>query len=77
MSFALLVQAATHRFRQLVPKTCQRWNAIHLAAAVLSGNDGDTGLKDDTIVVTCYNNPPQYELHKSYTNLPKRIGQKD
>lgn len=73
MSLALLGQAATYQFRQLLPKPYQRWNAKHLADAILSGIDGDIRVKDDTIIVTCYNTPLEYELHKHYTNLPGNL----
>lgn len=73
MSLALIAQAATYQFRQQLPQPYKRWNAEHLADAILGGIDGDIRVEDDTIVVTCYNAPKEYELHKHYVNLPEKL----
>ena len=73
MSLALLAQSASYQFRQLLPAPYKRWNATHLADAVLARIDGDIRVKDDTIIVTCYNAPKELELKKNYINLPQRL----
>jgi len=73
MTMALLAQAATYQFRQKLPKEYRKWDAEHLANAIFNGLDGDIRVKDDTIIITCYNVPEQYQLENHYTNLPKRL----
>jgi len=73
MSLALLAQAATYQLRRKLPKPFDRWNAEHLADAIFNNIDGDIRVKDDTIIVTCYNTPEEFNLHQNYTNLPKRL----
>lgn len=73
MTLALLAQAATYQFRQKLPKPYDRWNAIHLADAVFSKIDGDIRVKDDTIIITCYNVPEELNLHNHYRDLPARL----
>lgn len=73
MNMALFAQAAIYQFRQKIPEPYNRWDATHIADAIFRGLDGDIRVKNDTIVVTCYNVPAQYQLHKHYTNLPKRL----
>jgi hypothetical protein len=73
MSLALLAQAATYQFRQKLPKPYNRWNAKYLADAVLARIDGDIRVKDDTIIVTCYNAPEELNLQQNYQNLPARM----
>ncbi len=73
MSLALVAQAATYEFRQQLPKPYKRWNAEHLADALLGGIDGDIKVNDDTIIVTCYNAPKEYELQKHYEKLPQKL----
>jgi len=73
MNMALFAQAAIYQFRQKIPEPFNRWDAVHMADAIFRGLDGDIRVKDDTIVVTCYNTPAQYQLQKHYTNLPKRL----
>jgi hypothetical protein len=73
MSLALLSQAATYQFRQKLPKPYNRWNATHLADAVFSKIDGDIRVKNDTIIVTCYNVPKELNLQKYYENLPEKL----
>lgn len=73
MSLALLAQAATSQFRQKLPKPYNRWNALHLSDAILNNIDGDLRIKDDTIIVTCYNAPKKLNLQENYQNLPQKL----
>lgn len=73
MSLALLAQAATYQFRQKLPKPYNRWNAIHNADAIFNRFDGAVSVKDDTIIVTCYNIPEELKLHQHYQNLPEKL----
>ena len=45
----------------------------HLSNAIFSGIDGDIRVVNDTIVVTCYKAPNEYNLEKHYQNLPKKL----
>jgi len=51
----------------------QGWDALHLSDAMFRGMDGDIRVVDDTIVVTCYNAPIEYQRQKHYQNLPKKL----
>jgi hypothetical protein len=73
MSLALLAQAASYQFRQKLPKPYNRWNAIHLSDAVFNKIDGDIRVKEDTIIVTCYNTPKELNLQDNYQNLPEKL----
>ena len=73
MSLALLAQAATYQFRQKLPKPYNRWNSTHLADAVFTKIDGDIRVKDDTIIITCYNAPKELNLHNHYQGLPNKL----
>lgn len=73
MSLALLAQAASYQFRQKLPAPYKRWNATHLAEAIFNKFDGDISVKDDTIIVTCYNVPEELKLQQHYQNLPEKL----
>lgn len=73
MSLALLAQAATYELRKKLPKPYSRWNSTHLAEAVFSKIDGDIRVKDDTIIVTCYNAPIELNLQNNYQGLPAKL----
>ena len=73
MSLALLSQAAAYQFRQKLPKPYNRWNAIHLADTIFSKIDGDIRVKNDTIIITCYNVPKELNLQNHYENLPEKL----
>ena len=73
MSLALLAQAATYQLRQKLPKPYNRWNSMHLADAIFSKIDGDIRVKDDTIIVTCYNAPEELNLNQHYQGLPEKL----
>ena len=73
MSLALLAQAASYQFRQKLPKPYNRWNATHLSEAVFNKIDGDIRVKDDTIIITCYNAPKELNLQDNYQNLPEKL----
>ena len=73
MSLALLAQAATYELRKKLPKPYNRWNSKHLADAVFSKMDGDIKVKNDTIIVTCYNAPKELNLQNNYQDLPSKL----
>jgi hypothetical protein len=73
MSLALLAQAASYQFRQKLPKPYNRWNATHLSDAVFNKIDGDIRVKDDTIIITCYNAPKELNLQNNYQDLPGKL----
>ena len=73
MSLALLAQAATYQLRCKLPKPFDRWNAQHLADAIFNKIDGDIRVKRDTIIVTCYNMPEEFNLQEHYINLPQQL----
>ncbi len=73
MSLALLAQAASYQFRQKLPQPYNRWNATHLSDAVFNKIDGDIRVKDDTIIITCYNAPEGLNLQENYQNLPEKL----
>jgi len=73
MTLALFAQAATYQLRQKLPEPYNRWNAVHLADAILNKFDGDIRVKNDTIIVTCYNVPKELKLHEHYQNLSKKL----
>jgi hypothetical protein len=73
MSLALLAQAATYELRKKLPKPYSRWNSTHLAEAVFTKMDGDIRVKDDTIIVTCYNAPKELNLQHNYQGLPAKL----
>jgi hypothetical protein len=73
MSLALIAQAAAFQFRQKLPKPYDRWNALHLADAIFNKFDGAISVKDDTILVTCYDVPKELMLQQHYQNLPQKL----
>ena len=73
MSLALLAQAASYQFRQKLPKPYNRWNATHLSDAVFNKIDGDIRVKDNTIIITCYNAPNELNLQDNYQDLPEKL----
>lgn len=73
MSLALLAQAATYELRKKLPQPTNRWNSTHLADAIFTKMDGDIKVKDDTIIVTCYNAPKELNLESHYKNLPNKL----
>jgi len=73
MSLALLAQATTYELRKKLPQPYDRWDSTHLAEAVFTKMDGDIRVKDDTIIVTCYNVPKELNLHKHYKDLPAKL----
>ena len=73
MSLALIAQAATYQLRQNLAKPYSRWNAIHLSDAIFNKIDGDIRVENDTIVVTSYNLPKEFGLHKAYQDLPQKL----
>ena len=73
MTLALLAQAASYQFRQKLLKPYNRWNATHLSDAVFNNLDGDIRVKDDTILITCYNAPDELKLNEHYRNLPNKL----
>ena len=73
MSLALLAQAATYELRKKLPKPYNRWNSTHLADALFKKLDGDIRVKDNTIIVTCYNAPKELNLQNNYKDLPAKL----
>ena len=73
MSLALLAQAATYELRKKLPEPYKRWNSTHLAEALFTKMDGDIRVKDDTIIVTCYNAPKELNLQNNYQDLPAKL----
>lgn len=73
MSLALLAQAATYELRKKLPKPYSRWNSTHLADALFKKLDGDIRVKDDTIIITCYNAPKKLNLQNNYKDLPAKL----
>lgn len=73
MSMALLAQAATYELRKKLPKPYNRWNSTHLSEAIFTKIDGDIRVKDDTIIVTCYNAPKELNLQSNYQGLPEKL----
>lgn len=73
MSLALLAQAATYELRKKLPNPYSRWNSTHLADAVFAKMDGDIRVKDDTIIVKCYNAPKELDLQNNYQDLPAKL----
>ena len=73
MSLALLAQAATYELRKKLPKPYNKWNSTHLADALFTKIDGDIRVKDDTIIVTCYNAPNELNLKSNYQDLPTKL----
>jgi len=73
ISLALLAQAATYQLRQKLPQPYNRWNSTHLADALFSKIDGDIRVKNDTIIITCYNMPVDLNLQKHYIGLPDKL----
>ena len=73
MSLALLAQAATYEFRKKLPQPYDRWNSTHLAEAIFAKIDGDIRVKNDTIIVTCYNAPKELNLQNNYQDLPAKL----
>lgn len=77
MTLSLLAQAANHQLRQKLPAPYNRWNALHLNEALLQRIDGDIRVKDDTIIVTCYDFPEEFKLRQHYQNLPNKLIKED
>ena len=73
MSLALLAQAATYELRKKLPQPYNRWNSTHLADALLTKIDGDIRVRDDTIIVTCYNAPEELNLQNNYQGLTEKL----
>jgi hypothetical protein len=44
-----------------------------LADAVFAKINGDIRVKDDTIIITCYNAPKELNLHNHYQSLPAKL----
>jgi hypothetical protein len=73
MTTALVAQAAIYQLKQRLGKPYQSWDAEHLAKDFFRGIDGDIRVKDDTIIVTCYNAPNVDLLKSHYENLPEKL----
>jgi hypothetical protein len=73
MTMALLAQAVLHLLRSRLREPFCRWDSGHLAKSLLAGLEGDIRVRDDTIVVTCYNAPHTDRLRDHYEHLPDRL----
>jgi len=73
LSMALIAQAACYEFRKKLPGGIKNWTADSLGRKLFNGIDGDIRVKDDTIIVTCYNAPEANALKEHYENLPPKL----
>lgn len=73
MSLALMAQAANYQLRQKLSAPYKQWTAKSLADNLFRGMDGDIKVVDDTILVTVYNAPENFNLEQHYTNLPTKL----
>jgi len=73
LSMALIAQAVLHQLRQKLPKDIQNWTAESIGQKFFKGIDGDIRVKQDTILVTCYNAPEPQLLKEQYENLPQKL----
>ena len=73
MSLAMIAQTVGHEFRQKLSDTCKSWNAQHISESIYGNIEGDVRAVGDTIVVTCYNAPNEFNLKENYQNLPKKL----
>lgn len=73
LTMALVAQAAMHQFRQKLPKQMQNWTAKSMGEKFFKGIDGDIRVRQDTIIVTCYNAPEVEFLKEHYENLPQKL----
>lgn len=73
MSLALIAQAACYQLRKNLPNPYKQWTANTLADTIFRGIDGDIRTVDDTILVTFYNASDNFNLKKSYANLPNKL----
>lgn len=73
MSLALVAQAACFQFKNRLESPISNWDAVHLSDSIFNSLDGDIKVKDDTIVVTCYNVPERIKLKDNYQNLPRKL----
>jgi hypothetical protein len=72
-TMALIAQAATYQLRTKLPKPYRQWTAKHTSEQIFSSMDGDVRVKDDTIIVTYYNDYQKLGLKKHYENLPEKL----
>ena len=72
-TMALMAQAATYQLKSKLPEPYRQWTAKHTAEQVFSSMDGDVRVKDDTIIVTYYNDYQKLGLKKHYENLPEKL----
>jgi hypothetical protein len=73
MTMALIAQAVRHRLRQRLGAPVAKWQASHLAQALLYGLEGDVRVSDQTIVVTYSNAPQAEQLRAHYEDLPQKL----
>jgi len=73
LSLALIAQAAIYELRRKLPVDMKKWTAESMAHKLFSGIDGDIRVKDDTIVVTCYNAPHAHTFKQEYEHLPGKL----
>ena len=73
MTMALLAQASLHELRKKFGAPEATWNAEHFAREILKGLEGDTRVKEDTIIVTYYNAPNPDRLKQTCEGLPEKL----
>lgn len=73
LSLALIAQAVVYQLRQKLLNSIYNWTAESIGQKFFKGIDGDIRVKDDTIIVTCYNAPEVQFLKKQYEHLPQKL----
>ena len=73
LSMALIAQAAIYQLRQKLPLEIRNWTADTMAKNFFKGIDGDIRVRQDTIIVTCYNAPEAQFLKEQYEHLPQKL----
>jgi hypothetical protein len=73
MTLALLAQTVIHQLRQCLGEPFNQWDAVHLAQALSSGQEGDGRVHQDTILVTHYNAPQAARWKAHFERLPERL----
>jgi hypothetical protein len=73
LSMALIAQAVIYQLRQKLPIGIRNCTAETMAKNFFKGIDGDIRVRQDTIVVTCYNAPEVQFLKEQYEHLPRKL----
>lgn len=73
LSLALIAQAVIYQLRQKLPSVMSNWTTQSIAQKLFKGIDGDIRVKQDTIIVTCYNAPESQSFKEQYEKLPEKL----